>query len=45
MDQSKQQPSSAEILTFPHMSRKDEQLLQTVLNNMSQGVLMFRKRA
>jgi diguanylate cyclase (GGDEF)-like protein len=41
MDQSKQQPSSAEILTFPHMSRKDEQLLQTVLNNMSQGVLMF----
>ena len=23
------------------MSRKEEQLLQTVLNNMSQGVLMF----
>jgi diguanylate cyclase (GGDEF)-like protein len=41
MDQSKQQPSRADILTFPHMSRKDEQLLQTVLNNMSQGVLMF----
>jgi hypothetical protein len=41
MDASKQQPSSAEILNFPHMSRKDEQLLQTVLNNMSQGVLMF----
>jgi PAS domain-containing protein len=31
----------ADILAFPHMSRKDEQLLQTVLNNMSQGVLMF----
>ncbi|HET9715263.1 MAG TPA: EAL domain-containing protein [Pseudolabrys sp.] len=31
----------AAILPFPHMSRKDEQLLQTVLNNMSQGVLMF----
>ena len=41
MDRSKQQPSSAEILTFPHISRKDEQLLQTVLNNMSQCVLMF----
>ena len=33
--------SRADILTFPHMTRKDEQLLQTVLNNMSQGVLMF----
>ena len=31
----------ADILAFPHMSRKDERLLQTVLNNMSQGVLMF----
>jgi diguanylate cyclase (GGDEF)-like protein len=41
MDKPKQQPSRADILTFPHMSRKDEQLLQTVLNNMSQGVLMF----
>jgi diguanylate cyclase (GGDEF)-like protein len=41
MDQSRQQSSGADILAFPLMTRKDEQLLQTVLNNMSQGVLMF----
>jgi diguanylate cyclase (GGDEF)-like protein/PAS domain S-box-containing protein len=41
MDQPKQHTSCADILTFPHISRKDERLLQTVLNNMSQGVLMF----
>ena len=41
MDQSKYHSVRADILAFPHMSRKDEQLLQTVLNNMSQGVLMF----
>jgi diguanylate cyclase (GGDEF)-like protein len=41
MDKTKKPSSRGEILTFPHMSRKDEQLLQTVLNNMSQGVLMF----
>ena len=41
MDKPKQHASRADILTFPHMSRKDERLLQTVLNNMSQGVLMF----
>ncbi len=41
MDQKKQQSLRADILAFPHMTRKDEQLLQTVLNNMSQGVLMF----
>ena len=41
MDQSKYHSARADILAFPHMSRKDEQLLQTVLNNMSQGVLMF----
>lgn len=41
MDQPKQHASRADILTFPYMSRKDERLLQTVLNNMSQGVLMF----
>jgi diguanylate cyclase (GGDEF)-like protein/PAS domain S-box-containing protein len=41
MDQPKQHASRADILTFPHMSRKDERLLQTILNNMSQGVLMF----
>ncbi|HET7850619.1 MAG TPA: EAL domain-containing protein [Pseudolabrys sp.] len=33
--------SVIEVLPFPKISRKDEQLLQTVLNNMSQGVLMF----
>jgi len=41
MDHTKQQSLRADILAFPHMTRKDEQLLQTVLNNMSQGVLMF----
>jgi diguanylate cyclase (GGDEF)-like protein len=41
MDQTKHQSLRADILAFPHMTRKDEQLLQTVLNNMSQGVLMF----
>ena len=41
MDQSKHQSLRADILAFPHMTRKDEKLLQTVLNNMSQGVLMF----
>src|SRR5262249_40489108 len=41
MDKTKKPSSRADILSFPHMTRKDEQLLQTVLNNMSQGVLMF----
>jgi diguanylate cyclase (GGDEF)-like protein len=41
MDQTKHQSLRADILAFPHMTRKDEKLLQTVLNNMSQGVLMF----
>jgi diguanylate cyclase (GGDEF)-like protein len=41
MDKPKQHARRADILNFPHMSRKEEQLLQTVLNNMSQGVLMF----
>ncbi|MGA8588525.1 MAG: PAS-domain containing protein, partial [Pseudolabrys sp.] len=41
MDKPKQHARRADILNFPHMSRKDEQLLQTVLNYMSQGVLMF----
>ena len=41
MDKTKKQSSRADILSFPQMSRKDEQLLRTVLNNMSQGVLMF----
>jgi diguanylate cyclase (GGDEF)-like protein len=33
--------SVANILSFPHVSRNDGQLLHTVLNNMSQGVLLF----
>ena len=41
MDQIKHPSFSADILAFPNILRKDEQLLQTVLNNMSQGVLMF----
>jgi PAS domain-containing protein len=41
MDKPKQHARRADILNFPHMSRKEEQLLQTVLNNMSQGVLVF----
>ena len=41
MDQTKHKSLRADILAFPHMTRKDEKLLQTVLNNMSQGVLMF----
>ena len=32
---------AAEILSFPQMSHIDERLLETVLNNMSQGVLLF----
>ena len=41
MDKTKNQSSRGDILSFPQMTRKDEQLLRTVLNNMSQGVLMF----
>jgi len=33
--------SDANILSFPNVSRNDGQLLHTVLNNMSQGVLLF----
>lgn len=33
--------STAEILSFPQTSRTDDGLLETVLNNMSQGVLLF----
>jgi diguanylate cyclase (GGDEF)-like protein len=32
---------AAEILSFPQTTRIDERLLETVLNNMSQGVLLF----
>jgi hypothetical protein len=41
MDQITLQPSSADVLSFPQMSPKHGELLQTVLNNMSQGVLTF----
>ena len=41
MDKTKNQSSRGDILSFPQMTQKDEQLLRTVLNNMSQGVLMF----
>jgi diguanylate cyclase (GGDEF)-like protein len=30
-----------EIVPFPHAARKDEQLLHTVLDNMSQGLVLF----
>jgi predicted signal transduction protein with EAL and GGDEF domain len=33
--------SAANILSFPNVSRNDGQLLHTVLNNMSQGILLF----
>ncbi len=35
MDKPEQHARRADILNFPHMSRKDEQLLQTVLNDNS----------
>ena len=41
MDHVDQQTSDAEIISFPQMSRIDEQLLENVLNNLSQGVLLF----
>ena len=41
MDQTTQQSSHAEVLAFPHITRKEEQMLHTVLDNMSQGVVMF----
>jgi diguanylate cyclase (GGDEF)-like protein len=45
MDLTKQPASPAEVLTFPATSRGDAQLLRTVLNNMSQGVLLFDAEA
>src|SRR6476620_2765535 len=41
MDQTTQHSSRAEVLAFPHITRKEEQMLQTFLDNMSQGVVMF----
>jgi diguanylate cyclase (GGDEF)-like protein len=41
MDVKKSRFSVANVLSFPQISRNDERLLHTVLNNMSQGVLLF----
>jgi diguanylate cyclase (GGDEF)-like protein len=41
LDAIKQQTPQAEILNFPQISRREQELLQIVLNNMSQGVLLF----
>jgi diguanylate cyclase (GGDEF)-like protein len=41
MDQPTPLSSPAEVLSFPQKSRIDDQLFETVLNNMSQGVLLF----
>jgi diguanylate cyclase (GGDEF)-like protein len=41
MEHVDQQTPDAEIISFPQISRIDDQLLATVLNNMSQGVLLF----
>src|ERR1700675_426112 len=41
MDVKNSRFSVATVLSFPQVLRNDEQLLHTVLNNMSQGVLLF----
>ena len=41
MDQKTPEQASADILSFPPISRQDDELLQTVLNNLAQGVLLF----
>ncbi len=41
MDTSKHGSRGAHVLTFPKMSQRGESLLQSVLNNLLQGVLMF----
>jgi diguanylate cyclase (GGDEF)-like protein len=41
MDVKNSLSSVATVLSFPQVSRNDGQLLHTVLNNMSQGVLLF----
>ncbi len=41
MDQPKSQLPHVDILHFPQASQKDGQLLHAVLNNLSQGVVMF----
>jgi diguanylate cyclase (GGDEF)-like protein/PAS domain S-box-containing protein len=39
------QHAPADVLSFPATVRKDDQLLRTILNSMSQGVLMFDAEA
>ena len=41
MDQVAQRPAPAEIVRFPGAPRVDEALLTSILDNMSQGVLLF----
>jgi diguanylate cyclase (GGDEF)-like protein len=41
MDQAVQRPAPAEIVQFPNAPHLDEHLLASVLDNMSQGVLLF----
>ena len=41
MKKGKQAAPAAEILSFPQVSQIDSQLLETVLNNLSQGVALF----
>jgi diguanylate cyclase (GGDEF)-like protein/PAS domain S-box-containing protein len=41
MERTGEELPPAEVLRFPAVSRQDGALLQAVLNNMSQGVLMF----
>jgi diguanylate cyclase (GGDEF)-like protein/PAS domain S-box-containing protein len=45
MDSKSPQLLEASILPFPQVSWKGEQLLHTILDNMSQGVLMFDSEA
>jgi diguanylate cyclase (GGDEF)-like protein len=45
MDLIRNQLMPADILQFPQVSQRYEQLLDTVLNNLSQGVAMFDSKA
>src|SRR5271167_960354 len=41
MDTKNTRLTDASILPFPHVSPNNEQVLHTVINNMSQGLLLF----
>lgn len=45
MNPIKPQSLNGEVLTFPQMSEIDAQLLDKILNNMTQGVLLFDSEA